>query len=109
MSLFDDMAFVKNIEDFACGHCKLNVSGSGYTNHCPKCLWSKHVDIEPGDRAEPCGGMMEPISLEGTTPKYRIVHTCQKCGAIRRVKIANADDADAIVTLSGREALRAAK
>ena len=26
------------------------MKGNGYTNHCPKCLWSKHVDINPGDR-----------------------------------------------------------
>lgn len=103
------MAFVRNVEDFVCGHCGLDVQGTGYTNHCPRCLWSKHVDADPGDRAEPCGGMMEPTSLEGTTPKYRIVHTCLKCGAIRRVKTDDTDDADAIVTLSGREALRARK
>ena len=35
------MAFTKKIEDFTCDHCGYNVKGKGYTNHCPKCLWSK--------------------------------------------------------------------
>ena len=100
------MAFVKRVEDFVCGHCGARVQGSGYTNHCPKCLWSKHVDKEPGDRLDSCGGMMEPTSLEGTTPKYRIVHTCSKCGAVRRVRTDGRDDAGALVELSGKEALR---
>ena len=100
------MAFVKKVEDFVCEHCGAHVSGTGYTNHCPKCLWSKHVDKDPGDRLEPCGGMMEPTALEGTTPKYRIVHRCTKCGAVRRVRVDKSDDAQALVLLSGKVALR---
>lgn len=103
------MAFVKNVEDFVCGHCGARVQGTGYTNHCPKCLWSKHVDIEPGDRREECGGMMEPIALEGTTPKYRIVHKCEKCGEIRRVRVDKADDPEEIVKVSAKTALRTEK
>lgn len=103
------MAFVKNVEDFVCGHCGVRVSGTGYTNHCPKCLWSKHVDKDPGDRLEPCGGMMEPTSLEGTTPKYRIVHTCTVCAMVRRVRVAADDDAETLVALSGKEALRSSR
>ena len=97
------MAFIRNVEDFVCAHCKAMVKGTGYTNHCPKCLWSKHVDIEPGDRAERCCGMMEPILLEGSTPSYRIVHKCIQCGATRRVDVAENDDPDAIVALSGKK------
>lgn len=95
------MAFIRKVEDFVCSNCGHAVSGSGYTNHCPKCLWSKHVDKDPGDRAEECGGMMEPIGLEGSTSEYRIVHCCEKCGAIRRVNASQADDPAAIERVAG--------
>ncbi|MBR6751902.1 MAG: RNHCP domain-containing protein, partial [Alphaproteobacteria bacterium] len=42
--------FVKRVENFTCAHCGAEVFGNGYTNHCPKCLWSRHVDNNPGDR-----------------------------------------------------------
>ena len=78
------MSFTRNKEDFICEHCGAHVAGNGYTNHCAKCLWSRHVDVEPGDRAADCGGMMEPVALIGSTPDYRIVHRCTKCGMMRR-------------------------
>ena len=49
--------FIRKTEDFICEHCGREVRGNGYTNHCPYCLWSKHVDINPGDRAAGCGGL----------------------------------------------------
>jgi len=96
------MSFIRVAEDFTCEHCGAAVKGSGYTNHCPKCLWSKHVDMQPGDRAEKCGGMMEPVRLEGSTPDYRLVHVCQRCGATRRVTVAPNDDQQAMLTLAGK-------
>ena len=61
--------FIKVKEDFVCEHCGAEVKGDGYTNHCPKCLWSKHVDVHPGDRAAECGGMMalfdELVTVDG--------------------------------------------
>ena len=92
--------FIRTKEDFACGHCGVQVRGDGYTNHCPLCLWSKHVDVHPGDRAEKCGGMMKPIRIEGSTPKYRILHRCSTCGAERRMNTATRDDPKAIVALA---------
>ena len=80
--------FIKNKEDFVCEKCGQKVKGNGYTNHCPKCLWSKHVDIHPGDRAEICGGMMSPVSIDLEKGEYVINYKCVKCGARRR-KIAN--------------------
>jgi len=56
--------FQKRKEDFTCGNCRLSVKGNGYTNHCPRCLWSLHVDVNPGDRSEVCRGMMRPIGVE---------------------------------------------
>jgi hypothetical protein len=96
------MAFTRRKEDFVCDHCGTKVVGTGYTNHCPHCLWSKHVDVDPGDRAEPCGGMMEPISLEGTTPHYRILFRCVRCAQERRNKVAESDEPDAVLALSAR-------
>lgn len=97
------MSFRRTVEDFICAHCGAIVAGTGYTNHCPRCLWSKHVDIEPGDRAERCGGAMEPIALEGSSPEYRIVHRCERCGVSRRVRADPADDHEALLRLAGRE------
>ena len=68
----DMKMFQKNVEDFVCGNCGGEVVGNGYTNHCPKCLWSKHVDINPGDRAEKCGGMMKPISVIKTKGDFSL-------------------------------------
>ncbi|MEA1909889.1 MAG: RNHCP domain-containing protein, partial [Patescibacteria group bacterium] len=56
--------FIKTTEDFTCEHCGYNVKGTGYTNHCPKCLYSKHVDDVPGDRKNKCNGLMAPIGVE---------------------------------------------
>ena len=61
-------SFQRRIENFVCEHCGEKVIGDGYTNHCPKCLWSKHVDVNPGDRMAHCGGMMKPEALEGASP-----------------------------------------
>ena len=96
------MGFTRNKEDFTCEHCGNAVVGDGYTNHCPMCLWSKHVDIEPGDRADTCGGMMKPVLLEGTTPHYTMTHECLSCGFRRRNKVQDQDDPDAVVALSRR-------
>lgn len=72
--------FVRKREDFRCRKCGFRVEGSGYTNHCPRCLWSKHVDVEPGDRAAGCGGMMEPVRIDLKKGEYVITHRCVKCG-----------------------------
>ena len=95
--------FQRTREDFKCEHCGVGVKGNGYTNHCPRCLWSKHVDINPGDRAEECGGLMEPIDIELKEGKYVIVHRCQKCGFIRRNKVCDTDDFDSVIALSRRK------
>jgi len=78
--------FIRTKENFTCGNCGFSVEGTGFTNHCPKCLWSKHVDINPGDRQEKCGGMMEPIKIEMKGDEYLIIHRCLKCGFEKRNK-----------------------
>jgi hypothetical protein len=84
--------FMRRKEDFVCENCGFFAIGSGYTNHCPKCLWSKHVDINPGDRENKCQGMMEPKRLEiNCSGGYDIVHKCLKCGAMKKNKVQQND------------------
>ena len=84
--------FSKNDDGFICAHCGREVKPLGYTsrNHCPFCLWSLHVDVNPGDRANTCGGPLEPVSaLPDAKRGYIIIHRCQKCGELRRNKAAH--------------------
>ena len=91
----------RTIENFICEKCGTAVIGNGYTNHCPNCLYSKHVDINPGDRAEDCHGMLEPIGIENSPKKgYVIVYKCKKCGAIRKNIAAKDDNMGLIIKLS---------
>jgi len=92
--------FQRKIEDFVCGHCGFAVQGSGYTNHCPRCLWSRHVDAMPGDRQAKCGGMMEPVAVAGTTDDYRILHRCQVCGIEKWNQAVPDDDFTQLLTIA---------
>lgn len=94
------MVFVKTTEDFTCEKCKHDVTGNGYTNHCPKCLWSKHVDIHPGDRASLCGGMMEPVLVEKDGGEFVLVHKCKACAHQKRNKVSVDDDFDKVIEVS---------
>lgn len=89
--------------EFICEVCGKKVNKLNYTarDHCPYCLHSKHVDINPGDRAEKCHGILEPIGVEISSKKgYVIVFKCKKCGAIRKNKAAKDDNMDLIIKLS---------
>ena len=88
--------FAKKTEDFICQMCGTHVHGNGYTNHCPKCLTSKHVDINPGDRACDCHGLMLAIGLDNKNGELVLVQQCQKCGFTRRNKICEEDNQEAI-------------
>ena len=92
--------FQRTIEDFACEKCGFTVKGTGYTNHCPQCLWSKHVDVNPGDRAEDCGGMMEPVGALKRAGKYEVLQRCIKCGFERKNKLGAEDNFQTLVALS---------
>lgn len=98
------MVFIKKEEDFICEKCGFEVVGNGYTNHCPQCLWSKHVDISPGDRREMCGGLMKPINIEKRGKEYTIIHKCIKCGFERPNKAVKEDNFDMIVQVSAESA-----
>jgi rubrerythrin len=92
--------FKRMQEDFVCEHCGTAVVGNGYTNHCPQCLWSKHVDIDPGDRAAECKGMMRPMRVEGTATRFRILHRCERCGHEKMNDAADGDSPDALIAIA---------
>ncbi|MDH5506346.1 MAG: RNHCP domain-containing protein [Anaerolineae bacterium] len=95
--------FQRKVEDFVCENCGLLVKGSGYTNHCPACLWSKHVDVHPGDREAACQGMMPPVGVEQRAGKYRILHRCVQCAAEKWNKAAPQDDFEVLLQISARQ------
>jgi rubrerythrin len=91
--------FQRKKEDFTCEHCGVFVIGNGYTNHCPQCLWGKHVDVFPGDRASECGELMRPAGFTMKKQQFVIIHKCVKCGYIGKNKIAPNDNIDTMTTL----------
>jgi len=92
--------FTRRIEDFTCEQCGDDVRGSGFTNHCPKCLWSKHVDVNPGDREASCGGMMEPIRIEQKGKEERIMYRCTVCSYERYNIVTSRDSRKALIKLA---------
>lgn len=90
--------FIRNKEDFVCSVCSYHVQGTGYTNHCPNCLYSLHVDTHPGDRQEQCHGIMKPIDIvtQGGSP-VDVIHQCQRCHVIKTNKLDDKDSMDAII------------
>ena len=94
-------SFQRRVEDFTCGNCGVFVPGSGYTNHCPRCMWSKHVDIHPGDRACSCHGMMMPIGvMMGGEPV--LVHECVVCKFRKKNKVTTEDSPEMITVLAAK-------
>lgn len=96
-------------EAFTCAHCGRDVpiGGKRPRDHCPWCLYSRHVDKVPGDRAETCGGLLVPLRLEPSKGSLDIIYRCQSCGASMRNRVlddlAVPDDAAAVRALSGGE------
>lgn len=83
-------------EVFTCRVCGRTIvpggAGSTHRNHCPNCLTSLHVDIEPGDRASDCGGIMDAIALwVRKNGECAVIHRCRRCGALSSNRVA-ADD-----------------
>jgi DNA-directed RNA polymerase subunit RPC12/RpoP len=89
-----------------CGSEILPLTNGSYRNHCPFCLYSKHVDIIPGDRREMCGGMMKPVRLIYKPGKgYQIKHKCLRCGSEKTNRIAESsiqpDEINELLKLPG--------
>jgi RNHCP domain len=92
--------FTRTIEDFVCGNCGKEVTGNGYTNHCPECLWSRHVDKNPGDRLAVCGGLMRPILVVKEGKGYMITHQCVRCQFERRNSVVTEDNFETVIKIS---------
>ena len=89
-------------EEFICENCGKKVEKAKYTarDHCPYCLCSKHLDINPGDRLNTCQGLMQPIGIEKFKDKYKIIYKCSKCGETHKNITLNDDNMDLIIKLS---------
>jgi hypothetical protein len=99
---------------FRCRNCQAFVnieplfSGVRNRNHCPYCLWSRHLDLhQPGDRLAACKGRMQPIGLtvKRSLDKYgneilgelMLIHRCQDCSSLSINRIAADDDPDRVL------------
>jgi DNA-directed RNA polymerase subunit RPC12/RpoP len=99
---------------FTCINCKLNVPGEAWgtkhRNHCPSCLFSRHLDDEPGDRQSMCRGPMTPIGIEvragdRASPgsgEWAVIHRCARCGIIRSNRVAGDDSERTLLALALR-------
>jgi RNHCP domain len=83
---------------FRCRHCLLDVPteapGTNHRNHCPGCLWSRHLDANvPGDRAAGCGSSMEPIAITVRGDgEWVLVHRCLDCHEVHLNRSAGDDN-----------------
>jgi hypothetical protein len=71
--------------NFTCEHCGKDVPWARFEgqdkprNHCPWCLWSKHVSIGEDD-FPPCNGMMRGTDVGNE----QVVWRCLGCGFMMR-------------------------
>jgi len=101
---------------FICEHCRKKVFssvsiGTKHRNHCPFCLYSKHVDLKKsGDRKSKCQGLMKPIGLtlkkegkdrygKNKEGEIMIIHQCLKCQKISLNRIARDDKEKEIIKI----------
>lgn len=102
----DSKKFKMLDEEFVCLVCGQEVVPLNYTarDHCPNCLCSLHVDINPGDRACACKGILLPIDIEkGKKETFKIVYKCNKCGMIKRNKAASDDNYEKILEIMSKK------
>lgn len=95
--------FTKNDNGFVCQNCGHIVPPllSSSRDHCTNCLYSIHVDINPGDRANTCHGLLVPIGVTLNSKKGTIInYHCDTCGEYHNNKSAPDDNFDTIVELS---------
>lgn len=96
--------FLMRDENFKCENCGREVSKLNYTarDHCPYCLCSKHVDINPGDRLNSCKGLLRPMGIEKFKDTYKIIYKCDKCQTLHKNIMAIDDNFDEIINLSSQ-------
>ncbi len=88
---------MKPASSFRCNHCRMDVPtdapGTQHRNHCPNCLWSRHVDDVPGDRASDCLASMEPIAITVRKDgEWVLIHRCNGCGELSSNRTAGDDN-----------------
>ena len=84
-------------ENFVCENCwKKIIKHSEWSarNHCPFCLYSKHLDEKfPWDRQSECYWLMTPVWVDYKKNKWNMVkHQCVRCWKEILNKIASDDD-----------------
>lgn len=89
-------------ENFICENCHTKVKKLNYTarDHCFNCLYSKHVDILPGDRQNTCQGLLKPLKLEKHKKTFKIIYKCLICHKEHKNIVAIDDNIEAIIELS---------
>ena len=87
-----------------CGRVVLPAgAGSAHRNHCPNCLTSLHLDVEPGDRAADCGGVMEPVAVwVRGRGEWAVIHRCRRCGALSSNRVAADDNPMKLMSIAMR-------
>lgn len=94
-------------ESFTCRVCGRLVTpdgaGTDHRNHCPNCLSSVHLDIEPGDREADCGGVMEPVGVwVRKGGEWAVIHRCRICGMLSSNRIAADDNPMKLMSIAMR-------
>ncbi len=90
---------------FKCGHCRqfigAPISGGRHRNHCPNCLYSRHVDkSHPGGRRSDCHALMQPAGLLALrSGEQVIIHRCLGCDKEDPNRIAADDNAILLMRL----------
>ena len=89
-------------EEFICENCGRKIEKLNYSarDHCNYCLYSKHVDIMPGDRLNTCLGLLKPIGIEKYKNTYKIIYKCEKCHQEHKNIMADDDDFNEIINIS---------
>lgn len=92
-------------DSFRCVHCGLDIPldapGTAHRNHCPTCLWSRHVDDVPGDRAADCHAGMEPIAIHVRGDgEWVLVHRCTNCHTVHLNRCAGDDNPLVLVRIA---------
>jgi hypothetical protein len=95
------------LDTFRCLQCRrhvpLSAFGTQHRNHCPSCLWSRHLDVTPGDRRASCGSRMEPIAVTiRPGGEWVLIHRCAGCGVLHENRIAGDDSVFALMAIAAR-------
>ena len=90
---------------FRCVQCRQQIQpeafGTAHRNHCPLCLWSRHLDVTPGDRKAACGSRMEPVAVTMRPGgEWALIHRCLGCGTLHENRIAGDDSLFALLAIA---------